>query len=79
MDTYNEVTGLETEPYTIGGGTYARHFPLGVAFGIEPNGSELPDFIGSAHGAEEGYSIDGFMSALEIIIISMNELQKLDY
>ena len=79
MDTYNEVTGLETEPYTIGGGTYARHFPLGVAFGIEPNGSELPDFIGSAHGAEEGYSIEGFMNALEIIIISMNELQKLDY
>ena len=79
METYNEVTGLETEPYTIGGGTYARHFPLGVAFGIEPNGSELPDFIGSAHGAEEGYSIEGFMNALEIIIISMNELQKLEY
>lgn len=79
MNTYNEVTGLNTEPYTIGGGTYARHFPRGVAFGTEPQGDELPDFVGSAHMAEEGYSIDGFMSALEIIIIAMNELQKLEY
>ncbi len=79
QDTYNEITGLDTKPYTIGGGTYARHFPLGVAFGIEPKGSDLPDFVGTAHMAEEGYSIDGFMNALEIIILSMSELQKLEY
>ena len=79
QDTYNEITGLDTKPYTIGGGTYARSFPLGVAFGIEPKGDELPDFVGTAHMAEEGYSIDGFMSALEIIILSMYELHKLDY
>ena len=63
----------------MGGGTYARHFPLAVAFGIEPKDEELPEFIGHAHGAEEGYSIDGFMQALEILILSMNELQKLKY
>jgi len=79
QDTYNEITGQNTKPYTIGGGTYARSFPLGVAFGIEPKGDELPDFVGTAHMAEEGYSIEGFMSALEIIIISMNELHKLEY
>lgn len=79
QNTYNEITGLDTKPYTIGGGTYARHFPLGVAFGIEPKGDELPSFVGNAHMAEEGYSIEGFMSALEIIILSMNELQKLEY
>ena len=79
QDTYNEITGQDTKPYTIGGGTYARSFPLGVAFGIEPKGDELPDFVGTAHMAEEGYSIEGFMSALEIIIIAMDELHKLDY
>ena len=79
QDTYNEITGLDTKPYTIGGGTYARSFPLGVAFGIEPKGDELPDFVGTAHMAEEGYSIDGFMSALEILTLSMYELHKLDY
>ena len=74
-----EITGLDTKPYTIGGGTYARSFPLGVAFGIEPKGDELPDFVGTAHMAEEGYSIEGFMSALEILTLSMYELHKLDY
>ena len=79
MDTYNEVTGLDEKPYTIGGGTYARHFPLGVAFGVESSTEKLPDFVGSAHMAEEGQSIECFLRALEILIISMNELQKLDY
>lgn len=79
MDTYNEVTGKDEKPYTIGGGTYARHFPFGVGFGVESSDTKLPDFIGSAHMAEEGFSIDEFMKALEIIIIAMNELQKLDF
>ncbi|MEG1862703.1 MAG: Sapep family Mn(2+)-dependent dipeptidase [Oscillospiraceae bacterium] len=79
MDTYNELTNQDTKAYVIGGGTYARKFPLAVGFGIEPRGEVAPSFIGSAHGAEEGYSIDGFMSALEIIIMSMDKLLKLDF
>ena len=79
MDTYNELTNQKTEAYVMGGGTYARKFPLGVAFGIEPKGEETPSFIGSAHGAEEGYSIEGFMNALEIIIMAMDKLMKLDF
>jgi len=27
IDTYNEVTGENATPFTMGGGTYARHFP----------------------------------------------------
>ncbi len=79
MDTYNELTNQKTEPYVIGGGTYARHFPLAVGFGIGTKGEEKPDFIGTAHGAEEGYSIKGFKEALEIIIIAVDELLKLEY
>lgn len=79
MDTYNEVTNSDAKPYTIGGGTYARHFPSGVAFGIGMMGKPTPSFVGSAHGAEEGVAIDELMTSLEIIILAMNELTKLDY
>ena len=33
LSAYREVTGDNTPPITIGGGTYARMLPLGVAFG----------------------------------------------
>ena len=35
IDTYNEVTGKDEKPFTMGGGTYARHFPYAVSFGPE--------------------------------------------
>ena len=76
------MTGKNKQPYTIGGGTYARHFPCGAAFGIEPCLDEkdfFPDFVGSIHGAEEGYSIDGFMKALEIMIIGAAKLMEIDF
>ncbi len=79
LSSYNEITNQETEPYVIGGGTYAKIFPLAAAFGIGDRSIKKPDFIGSAHGAEEGFSIDGFMRALEILIISTDKLLKLEY
>ena len=33
INTYNEVTGEDAKPFTMGGGTYARHFPYAVSFG----------------------------------------------
>lgn len=33
LNSYNEVTGENASPIAIGGGTYARVLPLGVAFG----------------------------------------------
>ena len=68
--------------YTIGGGTYARHFPAAAAFGIEPSADEtdyFPDFIGPVHGAEEGYDIKGFMRALEILIIATAKLMEVEF
>ena len=35
INTYNEVTGENAKPFTMGGGTYARHFPYAVSFGPE--------------------------------------------
>ena len=82
LSAYNDVTGRNEEAYTIGGGTYARHFPAAAAFGIEPCASEtdyFPDFIGPVHGAEEGYDIKGFMKALEILIIATARLMEVEF
>ena len=46
IDTYNDVTGEQATPFTMGGGTYARHFPYAVSFGPEHADMQLPDFAG---------------------------------
>ena len=82
LTAYNDATGRNEEAYTIGGGTYARHFPAAAAFGIEPCASEVgyfPDFIGPVHGAEEGYDIKGFMKALEILIMATAKLMEIEF
>lgn len=82
LKAYNDATGKNEKAYTIGGGTYARKFPLAAAFGIEPCASEVdffPDFIGEVHGAEEGYSIAGFMKALEILILAVDKLMEIEF
>lgn len=45
IDVYNGITGLDAEPYSQGGGTYARAMPNIVAFG--------PQFPGSASTAHQ--------------------------
>ncbi len=82
LTAYNDATGKNEEAYTIGGGTYARHFPSAAAFGVEPCMSEtdyFPDFIGPVHGAEEGYDIKGFMKALEILIMATAKLMEIEF
>ncbi len=82
LKAYNDITGENAEAYTIGGGTYARHFPSAAAFGIEPSAAYpdyFPDFIGPVHGAEEGYDIKGFMRALEILILATAKLMEIDF
>ena len=58
IDTYNEVTGENATPFTMGGGTYARHFPYAVSFGPEHSDMVLPEFGGPMHGANEAAPID---------------------
>ncbi|MBE6887314.1 MAG: M20 family metallopeptidase [Ruminococcaceae bacterium] len=82
LKAYNDITGENAQAYTIGGGTYARHFPSAAAFGIEPSAAYpdyFPDFIGPVHGAEEGYDIKGFMRALEILILATAKLMEIDF
>lgn len=78
VNAYNEITGKSKKPYTMGGGTYARHFEKAVAFGIEDSDVETPDFAGPMHGANEGMSIDLIMQSVEIYIVAIYRLMQLE-
>lgn len=78
INTYNEVTGENKTPFTMGGGTYARHFPYAVSFGPEHTDLPLPDFAGPMHGANEGANFDKLIEALKIYILALLRLQEID-
>ena len=79
IDTYNEVTGENATPFTMGGGTYARHFPYAVSFGPEHEDMVLPEFGGPMHGANEAAPIDKLLEALKIYIIALLRLEEIDF
>ena len=79
IGTYNEVTGEHKTPFTMGGGTYARHFPYAVSFGPEHTDLPLPDFAGPMHGANEGAPFDKMIEALKIYILALLRLQEIDF
>lgn len=76
--TYNEVTGENKTPFTMGGGTYARHFPYAVSFGPEHTDLAIPDFAGPMHGANEGTPFEKLIEALKIYILALLRLQEID-
>ena len=79
LRAYRSVTGEnEAQPYTIGGGTYARLFPRAVAFGPEHPERPMPDFVGPIHGADEGALVSYLLEALKVYIVALLELEKLD-
>ena len=66
MGVYNAITGTDSKPFAIGGGTYARHLKEGVAFGmLFPGDPELE------HQANESISIDSFVRAARIYAYSI--------
>ncbi len=76
---YNEVTGENAEPYTIGGGTYARDFPNAVSFGPEHPERPMPAFAGPIHGVDEAACRAWLLEALKVYIYALLELQKIDF
>ena len=79
IHTYNEVTGENATPFTMGGGTYARHFPYAVSFGPEHVDLPLPEFGGPMHGANEAAPIDKLLEAVKIYIIALLRLEEIDF
>lgn len=79
MESYNLITGENARPFTIGGGTYARHFPNAAAFGPEHPERPAPDFAGPIHGIDEAARLSDLMEALKIYIVALLRLEELDY
>ncbi len=79
MDAYHQVTGSDEKPFTIGGGTYARDFPNAVGFGPEYPGRVRPDFVGFMHGAEEGASKEELLESLKVYILTLLNLEQIDF
>ncbi len=76
---YCEITNNDKQPFTMGGGTYARHFPRAVSFGPEEKDEVFPDFIGPIHGANEGAKIENLLQALKIYILGVARLMQTEY
>lgn len=79
MQAYKEFTGEKSaEPRINAGGTYSRYLPSSCEIGttlIWPS-ANLPSGHGGAHQADEYISIDGFLSALELIVKMLIECDK---
>lgn len=78
LGCYAHVTGREAIPFTMGGGTYARHFKNAVSFGPSEQDQQMPAFAGSEHGPNEGGNLDDFLTALKIYVLSILQLQELN-
>lgn len=61
LKAYSDVTGLEAYAFAIGGGTYAKVLPQGVAFGPVLPGE--PDVI---HCPDEYISVDNLLLATKV-------------
>ncbi len=77
LDTYSQMTGRNDCAFTIGGGTYARHFARAVAFGPDRMDEDKPSWVGIEHGPDEGVSEQSLKEALAIYIVSLARLMQL--
>ena len=62
INTYNDVTGEGKTPFTMGGGTYARHLTNAIAFG-----TEREDEPACIHMADENIRIDHLIEDAKIM------------
>ncbi|MBR4941572.1 MAG: Sapep family Mn(2+)-dependent dipeptidase [Clostridia bacterium] len=78
-EAFTEITGVKAEPYTMGGGTYARAFPNTVAFGAAMSEDETPfgTTRGNAHQNDECIPLDELLTAAKIFALSLMKLAEL--
>lgn len=74
---YNEYMGTQAKAFTIGGGTYARHFKNAASFGPEEPTTVLPEWAGQMHGPNEAVSEELLKTSLKIYIYAIAELMEL--
>ncbi len=73
---FTDITGITAEPYTMGGGTYARAFPNTVAFGASLSEDESPlgTARGNAHQNDECMYLDELLTAAKVFALSLVKL-----
>ncbi|MDR2634676.1 MAG: Sapep family Mn(2+)-dependent dipeptidase [Clostridiales bacterium] len=69
LTVYEKVTGEKAAPIAIGGATYARAVPLGVAFG-----PQLPGRKSTIHSPDEHVSLNDFSIIFEIYYEALKAL-----
>ncbi|MEG0754148.1 MAG: Sapep family Mn(2+)-dependent dipeptidase, partial [Angelakisella sp.] len=76
---YADVTGKDSTPYVMGGGTYARKLKNAIGFGMENPGEPTPfaPGHGGVHQPDEAIRIQDLLDAIKIYVISMLEIDKL--
>lgn len=75
---YGEITGKDSRPYVMGGGTYSRHLESAIGFGMESvEPMPFPSGHGGVHQPDEAFKIAHIMEAIKIYIISMLEIDEL--
>jgi succinyl-diaminopimelate desuccinylase len=63
LEIYREETKDDTEPLAIGGGTYARNVPYGVAYG-----ATFPCEETHMHEPNENWSLESFKKFIKIYV-----------
>ena len=78
LSAYNTATGDNAEPFTTGGGTYARKFERAASFGPLPLEPNQPDWVGSMHGPDEGIAEETLKQQFRVYVLAIAKLMKLD-
>ena len=78
LSAYNQATGEEAKPFTMGGGTYAREFSNAASFGPEKPWVEKPAWAGGMHGPDEAASEESLKEAFRIYVLTIAELMQVD-
>ena len=71
LASYRDVTGDQSDPLVIGGGTYAKKFPNFLAFGPEDDNRPT-----QAHQADEHFGCDELLNAARIYARALYALAK---
>ena len=75
----DQVLGCHYEPYTMGGGTYARHLPNAVGFGpgIPDAENPFPAGRGQGHQPDECIRLSQLFSGMKAYVLALKALDDL--